>query len=227
MKKILVLTSCVFLATGCATIKENKKTAIGTGAGAAIGAGVGYAIGGGKGAAIGAGIGALTGGGIGYMMDRQEKEFKKALAESEAASIRREQRAIAEAKDESIKREQEVLILTFKSDFLFDFDSATLKPGAYSEIDRVAKIFNKYPETTIQIEGHTDNIGDEVYNSELSERRAMAVRNELVSKGVDGLRIEIIGFGEAKSVADNDSEGGRLMNRRVEIIIVPIKERSS
>ena len=225
MKNLLIiLTSISLLVTSCATVKEHKKTAIGTGVGAAIGAGVGYAIGGGKGAGIGAAVGALAGGGIGYMMDRQEKEFKKALAESEAASIRREQRVLEEAKDESKKREEEVLVLSFKSDFWFDFDSSVLKRGAHSEIDKVAEILNRYPQTTIRVEGHTDSVGNESYNLQLSEKRAMTVKNALVARGVDSSRIETIGFGENKPVADNNDEGGRQLNRRVEIVIIPTEQ---
>lgn len=216
MKKLLLLLVTVtFLTTSCATVKEHKKTAIGAGVGAAVGAGVGYAVGGGKGAAIGAGVGALAGGGIGYMMERQEKEFKRALADSEAASIEREKR-----------REKEVLVLSFKSDFWFDTNSALLKSGAQSEIERVATILNKYPDTQINIEGHTDSTGDETYNLELSERRAKAVQGDLTSKGVDPSRMQVKGFGESKPVADNTTAEGRQTNRRVSLVIVPPSEQS-
>ena len=222
MKNLLIiLTSISLLVTSCATVKEHDKTAIGAAAGAVIGAGVGYAVGGGKGAAIGAGAGALAGGGIGYVMDRQEKEFRKALAESEAASIRREQRVLEEAKAESAKREQEVLVLSFKSDFWFNFDSAVLKRGGHREIDKVAEILNRYPQTTIRVVGLTDSVGNETYNLQLSEKRAMTVKNALVARGVDSSRIETIGFGETKPIADNNDEGGRQLNRRVEIVIIP------
>ena len=227
MKKALVLTTAImFLASGCSTIKEHKKTAIGATAGAAVGAGVGYAIGKGAGAGVGAAVGALAGGAIGYMFEKQEKEFKEALADSEAASIRREQRVLEEANTQAAKGAQEVLILSFQSDFWFDFDSAVLKSGAYKEIDRVAAILNRYPETSIRVEGHTDSIGSENYNLELSERRAMAVKNALVAKNVDSSRVETIGFGEGNPVADNNQEGGRQLNRRVEIVIVPPAEQA-
>jgi outer membrane protein OmpA-like peptidoglycan-associated protein len=227
MKKYVVLMSAIiFLTAGCATIKEHKKTAIGSAAGAAVGAGVGYAIGRGAGAGVGAAIGALAGGTIGYMFDKQEKEFKEALADSEDASIRREQRVLDEGNNQAMKREQEVLILSFQSDVWFDFDSAVLRPGAYKEIDRVAAILNRYPETSIRVEGHTDSIGSENYNLELSERRATAVTNALLAKNVDSSRIETIGFGEGNSIADNNEQGGRQLNRRVEIVIVPPAEQA-
>jgi len=224
MKKIVALTiAIVFLAAGCSTMKENKKTTIGAVTGAVVGAGVGYAIGGGTGAGVGTAVGALAGGTIGYMFDKQEKEFKQALADSEAASIQREQRIV----DESKQREQEVLVLTFKSDFFFDVDSAVLKPGGYKDIDRAAVILNRYPETSLRVEGHTDSTGSEDYNLKLSEKRANAVKNELVAQNLDAARIQTIGFGESKPVADNNVESGRQLNRRVEIVIVPPPEQGS
>ncbi len=224
MKKIVALTiAIVFLAAGCSTMKENKKTTIGAVTGAVVGAGVGYAIGGGTGAGVGTAVGALAGGTIGYMFDKQEKEFKQALADSEAASIQREQRIV----DESKQREQEVLVLTFKSDFFFDVDSAVLKPGGYKDIDRAAVILNRYPETSLRVEGHTDSTGSEDYNLKLSEKRANAVKNELVAQNLDAARIQTIGFGESKPVADNNVESGRQLNRRVEIVIVPPSEQGS
>ena len=222
MRKVVVLCIAIVLITGgCSTIKEHKKTAIGTAAGAAVGAGVGAAIGGGRGAGIGAAVGALAGGAIGYMFEKQEREFKQALADAEGASIKREQRVLEDATSEAARRDIEVLVLTFQGDFWFDFDSAVLKAGAYDEIDRVAAILNRYPETSIRIEGHTDSIGNENYNQELSERRAISVKNALVAKGVTESRLQTIGFGEAKPIADNNTEGGRQLNRRVEIVIVP------
>jgi len=99
----------------------------------------------------------------------------------------------------------------------FDFDSSILKPGACSVIDRVTTILNRYP----KVEGHTDNIRDETYNLELSGRRAIAVKDALLAKGVDALHVQTVGFGESKPVASNDEEAGRQMNRRVSIVIVP------
>ena len=224
MRRIVALTIAIaFLAAGCSTMKENKKTTIGAVTGAVVGAGVGYAIGGGTGAGVGTAVGALAGGTIGYMFDKQEREFKQALAESEAASIQREQRII----DESKQREQEVLVLTFKSDFFFDVDSAVLKPGGYKDIDRAAVVLNRYPETSLRVEGHTDSTGSEDYNLKLSDKRAMAVKNELLAQNLNAARIQTIGFGEAKPVADNNTESGRQLNRRVEIVIIPPAEQGS
>lgn len=218
MKKYLAaILVIVLILPGCATMKEYKKTSIGAGAGAILGAGLGYAIGGGEGAAVGTVVGGLLGGGIGYMMDKQEKEFKQALAESQA----REQDAIMQG----VKKEKDALILTFKSDVLFDTDSSTINPGVYSsgEIDRVAEILNKYPDTTIKVVGYTDSTGTDAYNLTLSEQRAAAVKNALQVKGVSASRMTVIGMGKSNPVADNNTPEGRQLNRRVNIVIEPLK----
>jgi outer membrane protein OmpA-like peptidoglycan-associated protein len=216
MNKWMPLLLSLFLAvTSCATDMSGsqKGTLIGTGVGAAVGAGLGQAIGGDTASTlIGAGAGALAGGIAGYAigsyMDRQEQEMRQSLASVEAASIR---------------RDQDVLAVTFKSDMMFDTGSATLKPGAYDELDRVARVLNNYPQTRIQVEGHTDSVGSETSNQVLSERRADAVRNALVSRGVDPRRISAIGYGESRPIAGNDNEGGRQLNRRVQITIIPVE----
>jgi outer membrane protein OmpA-like peptidoglycan-associated protein len=213
--KYYILAIIIFVApafSGCANSSKTQKGAgIGAGIGTVVGAGVGYAIGGKKGAAIGAGsglvVGGLTGAAIGNYMDKQEEELRQSLANTEAASI---------------KREQDVLSVTFKSDVMFDYDSAILKPGAYSEIDRTAQVLSKYPQTKIRIEGHTDNKGSETYNMDLSQRRADAFKNALAVRGVDPARLQTIGLGESMPVADNESEAGRQMNRRVTVVIIPV-----
>jgi outer membrane protein OmpA-like peptidoglycan-associated protein len=216
MKHVLVvLLIAALILPGCATIQENPKTAIGAGVGAVVGAGVGAAAGGGKGAAIGAVVGGLAGGLIGHYMDKQEREFKQALAESQA----REQAAIMQG----VQREKDALIITFKSDVMFDSNSSIIKSAAYAsgEIDRVAQILNKYPDTTIKVVGYTDSTGSESYNLQLSEQRANAVKNALVVKNVQAARISALGMGESNPIADNTTAGGRQLNRRVAIIIEP------
>ena len=227
MKKcIAAVLIIVFIVPGCATMKENKKTTIGAGVGAILGAGVGYAIGGGTGAGVGTVVGGLLGGGIGYMMDKQEREFKQVLAESQAREQAANQKA-EEAAMEAVRREKDAIILTFKSDVLFDVDSSTIKPTAYGsgEIARVSQILNKYPDTTIQVVGYTDSTGSDDYNQRLSELRANSVKNALVAQGVQASRITALGMGEANPVADNNTPEGRQLNRRVNIVIEPIQQR--
>jgi len=204
---ILALTMGIFACAGVTHKESGVKTGIliGTAGGAILGQVIGGDT---ESTLIGAGIGAVVGGlaghQIGAYMDRQEKELRDAMAESDAVSI---------------QRTHDVLTATFKSDICFDFDSSTLKPGAYTEIARVADVLNKYPQTTIRVEGHTDLTGPEDYNQALSERRAQAVKNALTQRGVDPRRIQTVGFGESQPISSSDA-----VNRRVNIVIIPISQ---
>ena len=214
MNKILAsLTVSLFLLTlmSCAGTTSRQQT--GTGTGIAVGAGVGAILGqvigrDTKGTLIGAGIGAALGGLAGNQiaayMDRQEQALRNAMASSEAANI---------------QRNQDVLTAAFKSDIFFGFDSSTLKPGADSEIARVANVLNSYPQTTITVEGHTDAKGSEAYNQTLSLKRAEAVKNALIQKGVAPGRVMAVGYGESQPIYSDDA-----MNRRVNIVITPIRQ---
>ena len=213
MKQLIRLAIIVALAamlTACAgATRQETGTGIGAATGAGLGAILGQAIGHNTtstlvGAGIGAVVGGIAGNQIGAYMDRQEQDLRYAIGQSEAASVR---------------REQDVLTATFKSDVFFDFNSAQLKPGAYSELNRVANVLNNYPQTTILVEGHTDSKGSEQYNMQLSQQRAMAVKNALVQRGVDPGRIDAIGYGESQPISSSDA-----MNRRVNIVVTPIRQ---
>jgi len=212
MKKITsILVSLVlvtFLMSCAGPTQQESGTKTGALIGAAAGALIGQAIGRNTagtilGAGIGAAVGGISGNQIGAYMDRQEQELRAAMAESEAASI---------------QRTQNVLTATFKSEVMFDFDSSTLKPGADREMDRVARILNKYSQTMIRVEGHTDSKGSEAYNQTLSEKRAMAVKNALTQRGVDPARIQTVGYGESQPISSDDA-----VNRRVNIVIIPVE----
>jgi outer membrane protein OmpA-like peptidoglycan-associated protein len=226
MKKVLIWTSiAAFALAGCATNTQTGAL-VGSGVGAAAGAVVGQAAGRSTtstlvGAAIGAAVGGLAGGAIGKYMDNQEQAMRQALANSEAASIRREEEVLARAEKDSTRKSLDVLTVTFKSDHFFAVGSSALFPGAYDELGRVANVLKKYPETNIRIAGHTDSTGTADFNQRLSERRAEAVKNALTGLGVSASRIATIGYGEGKPIASNQTEAGRQQNRRVEIRIVP------
>ncbi len=212
-KLTILMLASTMLVWGCAqpTTKTQTGALYGTGIGAAVGAGLGQAVGGDTkstliGAGIGAALGGVAGGSIGRYMDNQEAAMRQQLAVTEAASV---------------QRNADVLAVTFKSDVLFDVNSASLKQGAYVEIDRVAKVLQQYPQTTIVIAGHTDSTGSEDHNQKLSERRAMSVSNALANQGVAPSRMRTIGFGESQPVADNNTEAGRQLNRRVVVTITP------
>lgn len=209
---ISIIVVGVFMMTllSCAgATRQQKGTATGAAIGGVIGAGLGQAIGRDtKGTLIGAGIGAALGGIAGNQiaayMDRQEQELRNAMAESDAVNI---------------QRTQDVLSATFKGDIFFDVNSSTLKPGAYSEVDRISKVLNNYPQTTIRVEGHTDATGPEDYNQRLSEKRAETVKNALVQRSVDSRRINAVGFGESQPISSDNAT-----NRRVSIVIAPIQQ---
>jgi len=213
MKKLFLLSLVVMFLAACAPAQTNqeKGTRYGAAGGAAAGALLGQVIGGNtKGTLIGAGLGALAGGVVGNQvgksMDEQEAAMRRELAAVEAANI---------------QRNADVLAVTFRSDYLFAVGSANLNAGSFNEISRVSRVLNQYPDTSIQVAGHTDSTGSEQFNQTLSEQRASNVKNALVGQGVDPNRISTIGFGESAPVADNSTESGRQMNRRVVITIQP------
>ncbi len=212
MKKhmaVAVLAATAMIMTSCAgTTNTESRTKEGVLLGAGLGAVLGQAIGKNTegtliGAGLGAAIGGLAGNQIGGYMDRQEQALRSAVATSEATSI---------------QRSQNVLTATFKASTFFDYDSSVLKPGAYSELDRVAAVLRDFPQTRIRVEGHTDAKGSDQYNLLLSQRRAQAVTDALIQRGVDPVRMETIGLGESQPVSSNDAD-----NRRVNIVIIPVQ----
>jgi outer membrane protein OmpA-like peptidoglycan-associated protein len=214
MKHLLIFALITSISViGCATPQNNKEkgTRVGVLAGAAAGALLGQAIGGDTaGTLIGAGVGAVAGGAIGRKvgsnMDEQEAAMRQQLAAVEAANV---------------QRNADTLAVTFKADALFDIDSASLMSGSFDEIQRVSTVLNQYPQTSIIVAGHTDSTGSESHNLALSERRAMSVKNALAGQGVSLSRITTIGYGQATPIADNKTEAGRQLNRRVVVTIKP------
>ena len=211
MKKHLVLMVVLALVLGCATpqTKTEEGTRKGVAIGAIGGAVIGQIIGGNTQATlIGAGIGALAGGAIG-------RSYGKKMDEQEAA-MRRQLAAIEEAK---VQRNADVLAVTFMSDMLFDIGSAKLKPGSKEQIRLVSSVLTKYTDTAILIVGHTDSTGSAAFNQQLSELRASNVKLAIVEQGVHPSRIKTVGFGASTPLADNGTDKGRRLNRRVVITI--------
>ncbi|MBI1806309.1 MAG: OmpA family protein [Ignavibacteria bacterium] len=198
----VVLVSASILLSGCQASKTVKGTAIGAGAGAIIGGIIGKQAGNtAAGAIIGAAIGGTAGALIGNYMDRQAEEMKKDLAGAK------------------IERIGEGIKITFNSGILFETNKAELQTPAKTNIQNLAKILNKYSDTNILIEGHTDSTGSSEYNQHLSERRAESVSNFTKGLAVQGSRITTVGYGESQPVASNATAEGRKQNRRVEIAI--------
>ena len=104
-------------------------------------------------------------------------------------------------------------------------DSDQIKPGFYSTMDKISGVVNKYGKTQLAIAGHTDSTGSAQYNQQLSERRADAVQNYLLSDNVYPARLSAAGYGKNRPIASNDSETGRRLNRRVDITIIPVVEQ--
>lgn len=198
----VALSVLIVLQMGCGLSSTLKGGAIGAAAGGAAGAAIGHQLDNtAAGAIIGAAIGGTAGALIGRHMDKQAEEMRKDLENAK------------------IERIGEGIKITFDSGILFAFDSAELQPEAKTNIENLARVLNKYPDTNILIEGDTDNVGTEEYNQKLSERRAQAVADYQKSLGVAASRMSTVGLGESNPVVSNDTEEGRRQNRRVEIAI--------
>jgi outer membrane protein OmpA-like peptidoglycan-associated protein len=151
--------------------------------------------------------------------ERFRKEQQQTTAAAElAAEVKRLEVELADVR---AKQTQRGWVLTLKNELLFDSAAATLKPGAHRALDNLAQFLRKYPDRDIAIEGFTDSTGSKEVNQRLSERRAAAVKEALVMRGIESRRIDARGYGPAFPIASNDSETGRQLNRRVEIVIDP------
>lgn len=188
--------------------KKVSRTAIGGGVGALGGLLLGGLIGGGTGRILGAGIGGIAGAAVGYTMDKQIKQLKEQTAGSGV--------------DVTPTDNGQAILVNLPEGVTFDVGSYTLKPDFRATLDKVAESLKQYPNSLIDVYGHTDSTGSEAYNQTLSENRARTVANYLTTQGVAPARIRSQGFGETMPVADNTTEEGRRKNRRVEIKIVPV-----
>lgn len=190
--------------------KKISRTAIGGVGGAAAGALLGGLIGGGTGRIIGAGIGGVAGAAVGYQMDKQIKELKEQTAGSGV--------------DVTEVDNGQAILVNLPDGVTFDVGSAALKPQFRATLDQIAQSLQNYPNSLIDVYGHTDSTGSDAFNQTLSENRARTVANYLVMRGVAQSRLRSAGYGETMPIADNATEEGRAKNRRVEIKIVPITQ---
>jgi outer membrane protein OmpA-like peptidoglycan-associated protein len=221
-------TSCAALAAvlilssyGCTTLdpytreekvsNATKGAAIGTVAGAAVG----YLTAHDKSrqdklkhTLIGAGVGALGGTAVGHYMDRQEMELRQRL----------------EGSGVSVSRAGDNLILNMPGHVTFSVNRTDLNPQFFEVLNSVALVLKEYEKTAIEIAGHTDSSGSDIYNLRLSERRADSVAAYLAGQEIPRLRMQTIGFGEARPVASNQSQDGKQLNRRVELTLMPLTQ---
>ena len=206
MRKPIILFlvfSFVFMGMGCAEWSRTQKgAAIGAGAGGALGALIGHKAGStAVGVLLGAVVGGAAGAYIGNYMDKQAAEIERDIAGAR------------------VERVGEGIKITFSSGIMFDVDKAFLKDQYKGELTELATILNKYEDTNILLEGHTDSTGSEDYNLGLSQRRAQAVANYLSTQNVNAARFTINGYGESQPIASNETTEGRAQNRRVEVAI--------
>lgn len=188
---------------GCASMSKKEKGAIiGAAAGAVVGGVIGDKAGNtAVGAILGAAVGGAAGAYIGNYMDKQAEEMRQDL------------------KGARIERIGEGIKITFDSGILFDVNRSTLQVPAQVNLQSLARILNKYGDTDVLIEGHTDATGSEEYNMDLSMRRAQSVANFLSGLQVSPARFRIMGYGEGQPIASNETPDGRQLNRRVELAI--------
>jgi outer membrane protein OmpA-like peptidoglycan-associated protein len=190
--------------------KKVSRTAIGGVGGAAAGYLLGGLIGGDTGRIIGAGIGGVAGGAIGYQKDKQIRELKEQTAGSGVD--------VTETPDGN------AILVNLPNGVTFPVDSTTISPSFQTTLNTIASSMIQYPDSLIDVYGHTDSTGSDQYNLDLSQRRANAVADYLVLRGVARSRVRAQGFGERYPVADNTTDAGRALNRRVEIKITPITQ---
>ncbi len=207
-----ILISSLFL-NACTTIdpytreEKTSNAAKGTAIGAVSGAVLGVLIGdSSKSALIGAGVGALAGGGAGYYMDVQETKLRQKL----------------EATGVSVTRVGDSIVLNMPGNITFRTDSSDISADFYSVLNSISLVFNEYPKTYIDINGHTDSVGDAAYNIGLSQRRADSVSRYIQTRNVLAQRISTRGMGESSPIASNNTAQGKAQNRRVEIRLTPM-----
>ena len=215
MKSPRLLTSAaaalsLVLVSGCVTDpntgeRKVSRTAIGGVGGAGLGYLLGSVIGGKTARILGAGIGGVAGGAIGYQKDKQIKELRESTAGSGI----------------DVTDNGDGILLNLP-DVTFAVDSTEVSPSFQASLDKVAQSMVQYPDSLIDVYGHTDSTGSDQYNMALSQRRADAVSRYLISRGVSSARLQAKGMGESYPVADNATADGRARNRRVEVKITPV-----
>ena len=217
LNRLAVFLSLALGVSACATTDPytGEERASRASTGAAIGALAGAVIGAATGedaeerrkrALIGAGAGALTGGSVGYYMDRQEARLRKQL----------------EGTGVSVTREGDNIILNMPGNITFETDSDNLDTDFLDVLESVSLVLKEYDKTLLKISGHTDSRGSDSYNQQLSEERAKAVATALANQGVDAERMIVVGYGESRPVATNETAEGRQANRRVELKLEPL-----
>jgi len=158
-------------------------------------------------ALVGAGVGGLAGGAIGNYQDRQERALRERMAGTGVGVV----------------RQGDNITLNMPGNITFAFNDASLQSQFYPVLDDVARTLSEYNQTIVEVAGHTDSVGSDAYNHDLSVRRANSVAAYLSSHGVMRERLITVGAGESRPIASNETDAGRSQNRRVEITLVPVR----
>jgi outer membrane protein OmpA-like peptidoglycan-associated protein len=206
----LALAGCAADGTMAPMSHRDQGVLIGAAGGAVLGA-VAYDRNRTRGAVVGAVGGALAGGVVGHYMDEHKRDLEKNLAaEIKAGQARVEKLA------------NNVVRVTMTNQTAFEIDSADIKPGFHTTMNKLAEVVVRYGKTTLTVVGHTDNTGSLAHNQALSERRALSVARYLEAQRVNSMRLATAGKGETQPLATNATESGRQANRRVEIYVEPV-----
>lgn len=199
---LFALAVIAFLSTGCNATRSQKGAVIGGAAGAVGGTIIGKAAGNKTlGTIIGAVVGGTAGAIIGRDMDKQAEEIENSIPGAK------------------VERVEEGIVVEFSEKILFEFSKSDLGNAAKTNLDNLVTVLEKYPNTNIEVQGHTDSRGSDEYNMGLSERRAGTVADYLKTQGVVANRINTKGFGESAPGYTNETQEGMAQNRRVEFLI--------
>ncbi len=211
---VAAVAAALLTTTACVTNPETgerefqTRTAIGAAVGAVAGYFGGDLIGGRRDRTekiVGAGIGTIAGAAVGQYMDRQERELRQ---RTEGTGV-------------VVERQGDELVLSMPAGITFPINSYQIQPQFFGTLNQVAQTLAAYPQTLIDVYGHTDPTGGDAINMPLSRNRAESVASYLAQQGVNRARIATQGFGSSQPIADNGTEAGRAQNRRVEIRISP------
>lgn len=208
----LLLTSCATYTGQTNNPNDPNRTRNGALIGAAVGVAAGLLSGGDaterrQRALVGAGVGGLAGGAIGGYQDRQEAELRRQMAGTGV----------------DVVRNGDNITLNMPGAITFGFDKSDVQPQFYPVLDNVVSTLQQYNQTIIEVAGHTDSVGTDSYNQQLSQRRAEAVAGYMGSRGILRDRMITVGAGETRPISSNDTDAGRAQNRRVEITLVPVR----
>ena len=192
----------LFLASGCSLGRTEKGAIIGAGTGAVVGGAIGKVAGSTTRGVI---IGAAVGGAAGALIASRMEDKAEVLAERLPGA--------------KVERVGEGILVTFDGGLLFDFNSSALRPEAQQRLTSLVRSLSDMPDIEVLVAGHTDSVGDEDYNYDLSQQRAQSATNHLIAVGMNPDHVSLAGLGESEPIATNDTAEGRQQNRRVEVAL--------